>query len=94
MLRKLTLFALAMALVAMVAGCPGSDSTFTFKNRSSYVVNVEPNGQTSWSGFNLGVGQDRSITINERGWQIQFTYGPGNRVRFDNDGSDIIFTNK
>jgi hypothetical protein len=99
MLKKLALLAVLAALVTVAAGCPGRDGdvlrtgTYTFMNRSSYQVTVDPNGQESWSGFRLGLGDVREVTIFERGG-IKFIYSPSNLVRFDNDGSNTIFTNR
>lgn len=101
MSNRLVMFVVLIGLAVSAASCaednPLRANTWTFMNRSSYTVTVNPNGQVTWSGFALGAGQDREVTVHEDGGDIHYNYGPSNLVSVDESEikkSRIIFRNR
>lgn len=95
---KSLLSAIVVAVVlTTLTGCEDGDGftvgKYKFVNNSSYDVTVSPNGQSSWSRFVIGPGQDRTVNINET--HIYFLYSPSNRVQADtSEEGRIVFTNR
>lgn len=91
------LWGLLVAVVAVaLVGCEDlTDHVWTFKNRSSFTVNVSATDGQDWGSFSLGVDQDREVDLDDES-SIHYQYSPSNKVYVDDDNADntIYFYNR
>ena len=99
-MKKLFMAAVLVSVLSgavFLAGCADRFGwTWEFQNRSSYTLEITPNGQ-SWLGFVLAPGQDREVRVTEDDGTAHYFYTRSDRVRKESnpkENNHIIFYNR
>ena len=84
---------LIVILVVISLGCNLEPETFLveFRNESSYMVTVIPNGQ-NWESFILGIGVERTIEIEEETCYYRYPYN--SEVVPSHNGNVVTFKDR
>ena len=82
-------------LVVLFMGCSLEPETFTktFKNESSYLIAITPNGQ-DWDGFYLDSMQSRSIELDTSKCYFMYTHAGYVTATVNTDKDIVTFRNR